>query len=362
MKKKFIMVTLSLFCAVCVLFSFAACGGTENGNESTTESEHAHTYNTDNICTECGYKLEYTEGLSYYYQDGGYVFFGGGTYDASEVTVAAYYNGLPVTKVFLGSVEYVYVWVMAWLANGAITEDDLVAILEEYYGENITAITIPDGISEVRICEYSTIESITASQGIDNLTIASCENLTDVYMPSSLTNVYLYDCPKLETETENGITYYKNCVLSCDENLTMAEIREGTTIINYGAFGSSAALREVEIPASMKCISEDAFYGCSSLTNVVISEGVEYIGEGAFYHCTSLESIIIPYSVTAIGRGAFMRCTALTSVTFENTSGWYVKAVENAESSTDVDVADSSLNAAYLTYTYCYDYWYRSGD
>ncbi len=307
--KKSAVIFLSIVTVCCSALGISACGS------SADEPEHTHTYNTDNVCTECGYELEYTEGLAYLLYENEYVFLGGGSAETTDVTLAAYYNGLPVTSVALYGYDEFLAHISALIATGSFTENEFAAVYENYYGDSITSITIPDGVTYVRLYGYDNLVSASLPESVSHLDILYCDSLKEVNIPSKALYVYIYDCPLLETETVDGLTYYKNCLLYWDENLTKAEIREGTTTISQRTLGTESNITEVTIPQSMTVISEYAFESCTSLKSVSIPDSVTYIGYCAFAYCTSLKSITIPDNATYIGVNAFYMCTSLTNIT-----------------------------------------------
>lgn len=69
----------------------------KNCKEVETKSIKAkgHVFNNENTCDICGYKLEYTEGLSYILENGTYTVAGKGTADLSQgLIIPEYYNGV----------------------------------------------------------------------------------------------------------------------------------------------------------------------------------------------------------------------------------------------------------------------------
>ena len=102
--------------------------------------------------------------------------------------------------------------------------------------------------------------------------------------------------------------------------ITSLHIPEGTTTIDYQAFGSCTKLTTVSLPGSLSSIADQIFVSCSGLTNVTFNEGITSITPRMFRNCKSLTSITIPDSVTFIGDYAFTGCTALESVYFSPNS------------------------------------------
>ena len=105
-----------------------------------------------------------------------------------------------------------------------------------------------------------------------------------------------------------------NRAFSSCEKLTSIVIPDSVTRIGNEAFRDCSALTSIEIPDSVTKIGLFAFLDCSSLTSVVIPDSVTKIGDWAFWGCEGLTSIVIPDSVTKIGEDAFLGCSALTSI------------------------------------------------
>ncbi|MBR2030425.1 MAG: leucine-rich repeat protein, partial [Clostridia bacterium] len=122
-------------------------------------------------------------------------------------------------------------------------------------------------------------------------------------------------------------------------------------IIESFAFGFSAYLTSVYLPASLKTLATQAFDACSqlqtvefapnsqlqtindgtfnacwALSNVILPDNLVTIGNdamiggGVFGNCSSLKSISIPDSVTSIGVSVFNNCIGLTTVDFGENS------------------------------------------
>ena len=73
-------------------------------------------------------------------------------------------------------------------------------------------------------------------------------------------------------QKEDGVYYFNGHVINCDPDVTEVNVREGTSVIEAGAFR-----------------------GCKSLTTLVIPDSVEKIESGALYDCTALETLTIPF-------------------------------------------------------------------
>ncbi|MBP3551406.1 MAG: leucine-rich repeat protein [Alistipes sp.] len=119
--------------------------------------------------------------------------------------------------------------------------------------------------------------------------------LTDITIPSDITEI-------------------KNCAFCKCTSLTRVTIPDSVTSIGSYAFSGCTSLTRVTIPDSVTSIGSSAFSGCTLLKSITIPNSVTSIGGSAFSKCTSLTSITIPDSVTSIGDYAFYYCSSLRYV------------------------------------------------
>ncbi len=191
----------------------------------------------------------------------------------------------------------------------------------------------------------SSLKSVTITGG--NILFGAfygCNNLTSITIPNGITSI--------------GVNAFRRC-----SSLTSITIPDGVTGIGGRAFYNCNSLTSITIPDSVTSIGDAAFFNCSSLTSITIPDGVTSIDSSAFEDCSSLTSITIPNSVTSIGDYAFFNCSSLTSLIFEDTSTWYYTTSstdwENKTGGTMVSVTDASTNVAdFTSLTYSY-YWYK---
>lgn len=239
----------------------------------------------------------------------------------------------------------------------SLTKADLPKNLEHlgwgaFNGCALKEVVIPEKITKIDSYTFrgNAFSSINLHEGITYMgwdAFASCENLTEVTIPQSVTelsdSLFLY-CDSLETinlhdnltsvgySVVYGTAFYNNpdnwtegCLyigdylMATDHALKGAvEVKEGTRLMAKNAFYNNAGITAVHLPESLELIDNQAFDGCENLAYVNIPEGVSVIGGHAFYGCTSLENIYIPESVTGIGYQAFTDCTNLKTITIAN--------------------------------------------
>ena len=86
-------------------------------------------------------------------------------------------------------------------------------------------------------------------------------------------------------ENQDGINYVGKWVVGYDEDITSAEIREGTSGIADYAFSGNDNLSNINLPEGLMYIGNSAFDGCDNIYNngtIEIPASVVRIGDGAF--------------------------------------------------------------------------------
>lgn len=99
-----------------------------------------------------------------------------------------------------------------------------------------------------------------------------------------------------------------------NSNLTNVKIaRGGLTEILSEAFRGCVALKNIELPGTLKSIGSSAFESCEGLESIVFPESVTDL-QGCLSNCTSLTEVALPKSLTTLGAGMFIGCTSLRRV------------------------------------------------
>ena len=137
-----------------------------------------------------------------------------------------------------------------------------------YRREDISNINLPEGLMYI---------------GDD--AFYGCENLTNISIPDSVMNIgenAFYETQLMENQ--DGINYVGKWAVGYDEDITSAEIREGTIGIANCAFVISD-ISGITIPEGLMYIGNSAFDGCDNIYNngtIEIPASVVRIGDGAF--------------------------------------------------------------------------------
>ena len=209
---------------------------------------------------------------------------------ATEINIPSTYNGKPVTSI--GYVAF-------------------------YNCTSLTSVTIPSSVTNIGVGAF-----------------VSCSSLTSITIPNSVTSIgdyAFYDCYRLvevynlsslnitKGSSDNGYVGLYALDIYTDKNAPSKLTKENDFVIHtegnvktlVGYFGDRTS---IEIPNSVTSIGDRAFSNCSSLTSITIPNSVTSIGDWAFFNCSSLTSITIPNSVTYIEDNAFSDCCRLVEV------------------------------------------------
>ena len=122
------------------------------------------------------------------------------------------------------------------------------------------------------------------------------------YLPS---DENLFDFVQLDDGTYS-VALKAGAEIPENEALKLPNAYNGKAVTQVAENGfKESAVKEVQIPASIKVIGKTAFYGCVSLSSVYFYNGVSEIQAGAFYGCSSIEELTLPSSLKVIGESAF---------------------------------------------------------
>ena len=180
---------------------------------------------------------------------------------------------------------------------------------------SLKSVTIGNGVTSIGDLAFFGCSRLT-SVDISNLS-AWCKIEFGDFFANPLgygVKLYLDNTEITALTIPSDITEIKNYAFSGYSSLTSIAIPDSVTKIGYEAFYKCSSLTSVTIPDSVTEIARSAFSNCSSLTSVTIPDSVTEIGFNAFYECWSLTSVTIPDSVTKIGDEAFKGCSRLKEV------------------------------------------------
>ena len=205
--------------------------------------------------------------------------------------------------------------------------------------EDLTSITIPNSVTSIGSYAFgycTSLTSITIPNGVTTIeewSFYNCNNLTSVTIPNSITNIESYAfayCSSLHSFTiPNNLTTIKSYTFEYCYELSSITIPNSVTSIEKDAFKSCYNLTSVHISdvAAWCNISfrDNPFYNDGhvflnneEITNLIIPNNVTSISSRAFIYCSAITSVTIPNSVKSIGESAFAGCSGLTSLSIPN--------------------------------------------
>ncbi len=205
---------------------------------------------------------------------------------------------------------------------------------------------------------YSSDKGVLFNKDKTKLITYPCSKTDSVYtIPDSTTEIAdaaFYKCKILTSAIiPDSVTSLGIYVFADCTALTDITIPNGVTKIPNYAFCDCTSLSNIIISNSASQIGNFAFYGCSSLTNITMSESVTSIGEAAFYACTGLTDITIPTSVKSIGSDAFSYCSSLTSITIPGSITKISSYAFSCSGLTSVVIEDGVTSIGYASFSTC---------
>lgn len=331
-------------CGVCEKWFEDGAGETEITDRSSVVIVHkGHSYESE-VCTVCGIHKP-TDGLSYIEYDNYCRVAGIGTATGTNIYIADFYNGKPVTEIGsdafknCSSIESVtipdgvteignYAFEGCGSLKSITIPTRVTGIGENVFREcsSLTSISIPDNVTSIGYRAFencSGLTSVTIGKSVKTIggwAFSGCDSLTSVNIPDNVTSIGLVafkNCSKLTSITiGNGVTSIGNSAFSGCILLESIIIPDGITVIEGYTFNDCSSLESVRLPETLTTIEYNSFFNCTGLSNVIIPDGVTKIGGWAFSGCSSLESVSLPDSVTVIGDSAFKECERLTEIKY----------------------------------------------
>ncbi len=288
--------------------------------------EEEHT-TIDNVCTVCGYVVNYTDGLEFRLRSGdGYVVFGIGTVTDVDIVIPSYYINKPVVAVYDVAFKN-NTFIRSVRLPDTVTEvasyafEECSALEEVILGKNCV---LKEGVFD----KCTSLKKIVLPEGFETIpdyTFMYCSGLERITLPSSVRVIGSHafeGCSALEevnlaansTLTEIKSDAFIDCV-----KLKTFTFPQSFSVLGESAFSNCSSLDNIVLPDSVTVISESAFYGCTSLSNLKFGKAVETIGANAFHSCKALKSIVLPTTLKSIGDFAFEFCSGLDDIYYPGT-------------------------------------------
>ena len=198
-----------------------------------------------------------------------------------------------------------------YLPKYAVVDDRIAA--QGYYADStLSSYTVPSGITSIGEFAFarSGLNKVVIPEGVTSIGYGAfyhCDALTDVSIPSSVTDIEGYafeNTPYIEKFMNNTASPFlvvgDGILLAYNGNGTSVSIPEGVKQIAPGCFMNHTEISAVTLPESLKIIGEDAFNGCTALTIASGGRQVTEIRDRAFMNCP-LDNYTFPASIEKIG-------------------------------------------------------------
>ncbi len=251
-------------------------------------------------------------------------------------------------------------------------------------------IAVPEGVTVIEggaFADFIRIGRLILPEGVVRINGKKLENycsIEELVLPSTLERIEgdafdkvivrkvvipdLASWCRIAFENERANPCKREAQLILDgEPLERIVIPEGVQKIGAYAFCCYSAMRELELPRSLRRVGKNAFYGETHLQGVCIEdltawcgiafenehanplesakrlflngelledlhipEGVQKIGDYAFYGGERLASVTFPAGLRSVGTDAFFACTAIREVHAPSLSDWFAIAFSDA--------------------------------
>ncbi|MCR5564657.1 MAG: leucine-rich repeat protein [Gammaproteobacteria bacterium] len=340
----------------------------------------------ENYCPKCGSRVTFNEkNNKYTCSSCGHTFYEKNIYlDRKKVNENYYHKKTPLTPsksqtsvifIVIGIAVALFV-ILNVISRYTVYKDYKVKMIGDYVdiielrNKNKEELVIPSTVAKIssEALSFSNAKTIILEHGVrklDSNALASCKNLTDITIPSSLkyigynvfkndeklTNVYyngtiedwckIYfyskskqvGCARRDPSTDYGyaspMDYASNFyILDKDGDvsyngrtyslLTDLVIPSSVNALNNHQFSGFDCLKTVSIPSSVINIGISTFQGCSNLESVTINAKIKRIPINMFRNCASLKSVTFKDEVDEVEEFAFYNCSSLKEFYFQN--------------------------------------------
>lgn len=159
-----------------------------------------------------------------------------------------------------------------------------------YNAKQLSSIYIPQSV--VEIGRYAFVNNSLSEINVDknNFNYASIDGV--LYNKDFS---ILMRCPS-NTQRESftipsGVVKIDSCAFDGGKNLTQVYMPDSLTEIEYAAFQDCAKLKEIMFPDGLRCINAYAFDGCSQLSTVTMTNSIAEIKSSAFRNCKNIKTV-----------------------------------------------------------------------
>ena len=205
---------------------------------------------------------------------------------------------------------------------------------------NLGEIIFEKGAEKLQIAEYAFTKTSVKSLDLTRQTYIWGENFPNVREIKNLKNLLSITNFKnfdLNTTTKNGVTRYKNIIVSVDETVRNLYLKNGEILSIEALSGArnleKLNLEELSIPL-INYFEDTAWYRGDdfvpeSLKEITIRKGG--VADRALHHLTHIETVVLGEEVTSLGYLALNHNYELAKLIIKNNKCKITKAINNCD-------------------------------
>lgn len=191
----------------------------------------------------------------------------------------------------------------------------------EHYWNNITSITIPDGVKYINAYAfygYDKLERVTLPDTVIYI--------GDDAFTSSKNLAYINSDIEGKVVMPKGLQYYGESLFRYNDKINDFEFPEQINYIQDWTFYETSGFSDVTISGQFEYVGQGAFSSSETKT-LTIEDGVKIIKASAFSMNKQLTSVNMADSVTVIERDAFSLCSLLNEFHYNGKLSYIGKGV-----------------------------------
>ena len=191
----------------------------------------------------------------------------------------------------------------------------------EDYWDNITSITVPEGVKYINDDAFSGYKKLERVILPDSIVY-----IGDDAFRSSSNLAYINSDVEGKVVMPKNLQYYGESIFAYDDKINAFEFPQQINYIQDWTFYATEGFSNLTIPGQFEYIGEGAFAD-SEIENLTIEDGVKIIKDDAFEMNESLKKVNLADSVISIGKNAFYLCKSLSEFNYNGKLSYIGKEV-----------------------------------
>ena len=200
-----------------------------------------------------------------------------------------------------------------------------------FKGSKINKVQISSNVEIIKYQAFENCEQLTEIDLTNAINLKTIEGyafsltcIQNITIPNNVVKInegVFFGCKNLENVIFGelcNLVFIDDFMFASCENLKEINLPTTITSINQNAFNGCVSLIEISIPENVNSIGNFAFSRCKKLTQIAIPNSVIEIGEYCFSGCEQLEQLILSDNIKKVGKGFINRCNNLEYNTYDN--------------------------------------------